>query len=460
MATESKARILIVDDDRHVLQALEDLLADDYEVLLAASGLEAVDLVNDTEDLAAVVLDIKMTGIDGIETCRKIRALDTQLPVIFHTGYPGEYAEDEIDASEQPFDYVEKGRSVSALIRSVRNAVAASEARRFSDSVFDGAYGLIGRSLAMRKVFELIRKTAPRDNKVMILGETGTGKGLVARAIHAASRRVNEHFATLACNHKDPGLVESELFGHTKGAYSNVSGRVGLFEYADGGTVFLDEIGDLDITTQAKLLQVLETGEYRKIGLPDVRTTDCRMLCATHKDLQQMVGEGTFREDLYYRLRGIQIELPPLRSRREDIPLLVRRFVDRATVEQGLPAKFLHSSAIEAMVEFDWPGNVRQLLDVVESLVVLTDSDLILADDVNNFLHRAVDERLEGVGLNARMREAERTLIIQALVRTKGNAAAAAKILEIDPATLRKKIQRHGLKTALFRHPDDPVARS
>ncbi len=366
-------KILLVDDDPHVLRILDDLFKGEYKTLVAASGTEAIEFIKRNKDVAVVVMDIKMPDMDGITAAREIRKLEPGVPVIFHTGYPGDYDEDDIDEKEKPFDYIEKGEPISKLTRSVRNAVESfllkKRDQKWITDYAEQFYGLVGHSAAMQNVYQMIKRVSISDSKVIIQGETGTGKDLVARAIHFNSRRKENRFAFLSCNRKSPDMVESELFGHIRGAFTGaIDNRMGLFEYANGGSVFLDEVGDLDIVTQGKLLHVLETGEYKPIGSPSVRTTDTRILCATQKNLEGLVREGQFREDLYFRLKGITVALPPLRERREDIPLLTTKFADKFTIEQGLPPKIFDNSAIAVLLDYNWPGNVRELLETVESL--------------------------------------------------------------------------------------------
>ncbi|MCP4705393.1 MAG: sigma-54-dependent Fis family transcriptional regulator, partial [candidate division Zixibacteria bacterium] len=367
MNLSKKYTILLVDDDEQVLEMLDDIFKDKYTTILAKSGKEAIEIVRQHDSIATVVMDIKMPDVDGITAAREIRTIQPDIPVIFHTGYPGDYDEDAIDFDEKPFDYILKGEPVAKLIRSVRNAVESYHLKKDNKILSTHAetnFGLIGQTSSMREVYRLINKIAPTNSKIMIIGETGTGKELVARAIHNHSKRKKEKLVIFNCNHRAPDLVESELFGHVKGAFTGAVGdRIGLFEYANGGTVFLDEIGDLDITTQGKLLRVLESGEYHSVGSPNVKITDIRLLCATNKDLIKLVEQDKFRQDLYYRLKGIHIQMPPLRKRKEDIPLLVERFKDRQTIEQGLTPKKFDSSAMSVLINYDWPGNVRELLD-------------------------------------------------------------------------------------------------
>ena len=452
MNRPSCATILIVDDDRHVLEALKELFVDDYDVKTATSGPEAIAVVTNQEKIATVVMDIKMEGMDGIHAAREISRLCPDVPIIFHTGYPGEFDEFQIDEQEKPFDFLLKGTSSQRLIRSVRNGVDSCRLKQNLLSlatVGEQQYFMIGRSRVMLTVFQQIQKIAPHDNKVMILGETGTGKELVARAIHNSSPRRDKRLAIFNCNHKDPSLVESELFGYVKYAFTDAKiDRVGLFEYADGGTVFLDEIGDLDITTQGKLLRVLETGEYLPIGSPEMRKTNVRLVCATHRDLESLVAQKTFRDDLYYRLHGVEIRLPALRERREDIPLIAEYQKDRLTIEKDMPPKFFDASAMEVLINFDWPGNVRQLLDTIEALVFLTDSHLIMADDVCRQLRLEEGDASQSDGcrgLSERVREFRRNCIIEALHSAADNISEAARILGVDRANLRKEIQSFGI---------------
>lgn len=450
------SKILLVDDDTAVLNVLSELFCDDYEILCASSGEEAIEIVKQDNDIATVVLDIKIPGMDGIATGRAIKNHDSKIPIIFHTGYPGDFSEDDIDASERPFDYVEKGRSATRLIRTVGNAVRAWASSRDTKSLIEVAeleYGLVGRSSLMQKLYADIHNIAPSDNKVMIVGETGTGKELVARAIHKGSRRHNSRLAILNCNHKSPDLIESELFGHTKGAFTGaVADRIGLFEYANGGTVFLDEVGDLDITSQAKLLRVLETDEYQKIGSPDLRKTDARLICATHRDLESMVANNQFREDLYYRLKGIVISNPPLRDRAEDIVLLVKKFSDTYNEKHSVPPCIFDPEAISVFVSHTWPGNVRQLKDAVESILALSNSELIVADDVKSYLDQSINSKTnENGSLSEKLRSIERTLIVEALIETNFNISAAATLLGVERANLSKKVKAYGIDVNTLR---------
>ncbi len=452
----AKDKILVVDDDRFVLDALAELLSDDYDVIVATCGAEAVDLARQHPDIATVVMDIKMADIDGITAARRIRERLPDLPVIFHTGYPGDYDEDKLDETEKPFDYIQKGDAISRLTRSVRNAVEAYRFRTDRKALADFAeanFGLIGRSEPMLDIYLTIRKLLRSDSRVMILGETGTGKELVARALHFGSVRRERTFGILNCNHKAPDLVESELFGHVRGAFTGaVTDREGLFSYASGGTVFLDEVGDLDITTQAKLLRILETGEFQPVGSSSTARTEVRVLCATHRDLEKLRDEGKFREDLYYRLCGVTITMPPLRNRRDDIPLLVRRFIDRFTVERGCPPKVLEPEALSLLLAHDWPGNVRQLQHTLEAVLALAESDVITHEQIRAALRcEPSDAAEQTASLAERVHEFERRLIIETLAVAEYNIAEAARRLGMDRANLRRKMQGHQIDPTAYR---------
>lgn len=449
-------KVLIVDDDLQVLEGLEILLMDSFSIIRAESGQHAIDVIKSDDSVAVVVMDIKMPDMDGITSARAVRDHNPDIPIIFHTGYPGQYSEDEIEAGEKPYDYIEKGESSIKLTRAVRNAyetfVAKKEAGRSSE-IAEKSYGMTGKSELMRRVYTMIRKTALSDTKAMILGETGTGKELVARAIHNHSRRTDNHLVIFNCNHRPPDLVESELFGHGRGAFTGaVSDKIGLFEYGDGGTVFLDEIGDLDITTQAKILRVIESGEFQTVGkTPCLKKTDVRIICATNHDLEQLVAENKFREDLYYRLKGVVIHLPPLRERKEDIPLLVTKFCDQFTVEQDRMPVYFDKSAMQVLLDYDWPGNVRQLKDTIESVITLSDSDIVFGKDIEDYLGETTAETAfdnNGFSLTERTKKFRRNCIIEAMHETDNNISAAARLLKVDPANLRKWIKSLGITTS------------
>jgi two-component system nitrogen regulation response regulator NtrX len=438
-------KLLIVDDDPLVLESLYQVFTDDYQVILVSSGAETISTLQDSDDIDAIILDIRMAKMDGLETAKTIREINPDLPIIFYTGYPGDYSETRIDKEHQPFDYVVKNERPMRLQRAVKNAISYYQLKTKNSDLrklaFD-QFGMVGKSSAMLEVYRTIEKIAPTDIKVMVLGPTGSGKELVARAIHKRGSRCSKKLGILNCNHKSVDLVESELFGHLKGSFTGaIMDRMGLFEYANGGTVFLDEIGDLDITTQAKLLRVLETGEMQKIGSPKVMKVDVRLICATHENLSKMVTEGRFREDLFYRLKGVTILLPPLKDRREDIPELINHFVEDYCARHGDGIKMFESEALDILIEYDWPGNVRQLLDTVESLLALSSSSIITRQEVSDFLsYSDSTKRIKG-SFNEQVREMKRLILIRTLARHENNVASAARELSLDRSNLYKLLK-------------------
>jgi len=445
--------ILLVDDDSTNLEMLQDHFGDDYKTLTAISGPRAIEIVEGGNNIAVVVMDIKMPGMDGIEAARRIRNIDGEISIILHTAYAGEYDEDKIDELEKPFEYILKADPIAKLTRAVRNGYERYCLKKNISMLYQYAeanFGLIGRSESMQEVYRQINRVAASDGKVVIIGETGTGKELVARAIHNNSLRKDKRLVIFNCNHKAPDLVQSELFGHIRGSFTNAySDRIGLFEYADGGTVFLDEIGDLDITTQGCLLRVLETGEFISVGSSVTKTTDIRLICATNKDLESLVETGKFRDDLYYRLRGVKILLPPLRDRKNDIRLLVEKFKDSFTVEKGLTPKIFDQGAMNVFKAYNWRGNVRELLEAVESLIIMSDSDIIMAEDVRDYLGREISENTaddNGSGsLTERMFRYKYNCVREALEMHDGNIGAAARFLKMDRSNLRKMALEMGL---------------
>jgi DNA-binding NtrC family response regulator len=328
----------------------------------------------------------------------------------------------------------------------VRQAVAFHRLKQQSNRLISRArehFGLVGRSKAMLAIYQTIEKIAPTNNKVIIYGATGTGKELVARALHKMSRRTEKRLVVCNCNHRSPDLVEAELFGHLRGSFTGATyDRVGLLEYANGGTLFLDEVGDLDITTQGKLLRVLETGEMQRIGSPEMVTVDVRVICATHRNLEGLVVDNKFREDLYYRLKGVTLNLPLLKDRPEDIPALTDYFIENHCVREEIGLKVFEPRARDLLVEYGWPGNVRQLMDTVQCLIDLSPSHYITAENTVQYL--AIDgagDNGGSVAFSERVREFKRRILIEALDRSNQNISAAARELSVDPSNLRKIVK-------------------
>ncbi len=449
-------KILIVDDDPLVLEALRQEFTDEYDILTADSGEEGLRLISRHPDLDAAVLDIRMARVDGFQIAAAIRSRFPDLPVIFNTAYAGEYSETEIEEQHRPFEILGKDESPYRLRRTVRNAVDFHRLQcENGDDLVDLAlreYQMVGRSPVMRRIYQKIEKIGPTESKVMVLGPTGSGKELVARALHRRSHRADAPLRILNCNHKAPDLVESELFGHLRGSFTGAhTDRIGIVEAAHGGTLFLDEIGNLDIVTQGKLLRVLETGEMNRLGSVEVIRVDVRLICATNCDLEKMVASGSFRHDLYYRIKGVTIVLPPLSERAEDIPELVSYFARLYAEKRGEPAKLFHCDAIELMRQYEWPGNVRFLNETVKSLIDLSNSTLITRDDVADYLGfdgvEALPEpaEVDGDTLSEQVRQFKIRLIRRRMADHEGNLSAVARSLGLDRSNLRRTMGDLGL---------------
>lgn len=448
--------ILIVDDEKNMRWALEKALRPaGYETISAAGGPEGLKLAA-SENPDLVLLDLKMPGMDGLEVLGKLKELNPKLPVIMITAHGTmETAVEAMKAGaydyiSKPFDVEEmkltiaKALEVQALAKEVAHLRSELE-RKYS---FEN---IIGKSDRMQAVFDLIERVADTLASVIIYGESGTGKELVARAIHYRSSRKNKPYIQVNCAALPETLLESELFGHEKGAFTGaISRKPGRFELADGGTLFLDEIGDLSPAVQVKLLRVLQEKTFERVGGVETIKVDVRIIAATNRDLAEAIKEGAFREDLYYRLNVVPIKLPPLRERGEDLPLLIDYFLKRYD-----PAGRLQGLAPEAakrMVEYWWPGNVRELENAIERASIIARGDRIGFDDLPQEIvrgegapaRRAAAFQLPEEGIS--LEDVERDLIRQALERSGGNQTRAAKLLGISRHTLIYRMEKHGLK--------------
>jgi DNA-binding NtrC family response regulator len=446
LAAKRKGRILIVDDETVVRDSLASWFdSEGYETGVAAGGREALTAIQKTQyDLA--LLDIKMPGMDGMELQKKLREADPELTVIIMTGYASvETAVQALKAGA--YDYITKPIDPDELVHLVSNALGHKRYRRELEQLranLEEVYPdtrLIGNSPAMRKVLESIEMVAPTDTTVLIYGESGTGKELVARAIHAASPRRHMPMVTIHCGALTETLLESELFGHERGAFTGAQYRKkGKFEVADGGTVFLDEISDISLKTQTDLLRVLQEKEIVRVGGTQQIHVDFRCIAATNKSLEELVKAGTFRPDLYYRLKVFAIDLPPLRERREDIPLLAAHFVRKFATAMNKPAPKLSPAAVDVLLAHDWPGNVRELENAVERAMVIGRGAEIEPADFPFQL------QARSAGGGQTLEEVERAHIERVLRETEGNLSRAARLLAIDRTTLYNKLRRYGLK--------------
>jgi two-component system response regulator HydG len=449
------ARVLIVDDDEGHAEALADSLeADGYVCRMAHSGREALELCG-TTSFEAVLTDLVMHDLSGIEVLREVRRLQPDAVTLLITGHGS--LETAIDAMrEGAADYLQKPVRLPELRTRLARALEANnlrrdyvELRRQLDKRY-GFEGILGHSPAMQRVFEVLGAVSGTNATVLVTGESGTGKELVARAVHANSPRRDKRFVAVNCAALSEGLIESELFGHVKGAFTGaLAAKEGRIVYADGGTLFLDELGDMPLSTQAKLLRVLETREVQAVGDNTLRKVDIRLVAATNRDLRAMVRAGTFREDLLFRLAVVTIDLPALREREGDIPLLIEHFMAELSAQHGRSVRGITPEARTALVRYPWPGNVRELRNVIENMVLLARGDVLELDDVPESVREGAAAARRGGGgyqlAGRSLAELERDLIAANLELAGGNREKAAAILGIGERTLYRKIKEFGL---------------
>ena len=445
-----KIRILVLDDDRgHAEAAAESLERAGYGCRVASSGTEGLRVLEE-ESFDIVLTDLVMRDVSGIEIVRKVKARTPETEVIVMTGYPSyETALEAMD--EGAYDYLNKPIDLNILRAKIRKALEKQklvrsnvELKRQLDKRY-GFEGIIGSSESMQGIFDTLRQVAPTNATVLILGESGTGKELVARAIHTNSPRRGNHFVPLNCAALSETILESELFGYEKGAFTGaLQTRKGRFEYAHGGTLFLDEIGDMPASIQIKLLRVIEYGEVFRVGSNEKIKVDVRLIAATNKDLQALVRDGKFREALYYRLKVVTVGMPPLRDRLEDLPLLVQSFLAEFAATQGRKVPEITPAAMEHLYDYSWPGNVRELRNCIESMVVLDKDGKIDVEDIPRYVRQpAQTETVPGVA-GVSLEEGEKERIRKALAMCEGNREKAAKMLGIGERTLYRKIKRFG----------------
>ncbi len=444
--------ILIVDDEKNIRSSLEGILRDEgYEVRSVGSGEELLRQASQAApDL--VILDVWLPGMDGLQALEELRRVAPELPVIMISGHSS--VETAVRATKLgAYDFIEKPLSLEKTVLTVRNAL---EHRRLAQENLalrqrlQARYEIVGDSPAMRALRTQIQSAAPSHGRVLIRGESGTGKELVARAVHAQSLRAERPFVEVNCAAIPDELIESELFGHERGSFTGATNkRRGKFELADGGTIFLDEVGDMSLKTQAKVLRVLQEQTFERVGGGDTLTVDVRVIAASNKNLEEEIGKGTFREDLFYRLNVIPFEVPPLRERKEDIPLLAAHFLCLFSQEYGKREKTLSHAALALLDQAAWPGNVRELRNVMERMVIMVQPDIIEADDLEPSLRfpppPEVTEVIEGTLREAR--EAfEKQLILRRLAEAHWNVTRAADRLGIERSNLHRKMRAYGIE--------------
>jgi DNA-binding NtrC family response regulator len=464
-------RILIVDDEEVLRDVLEVVLRrEGFDVLSAATGEEALNAL-DGEEIDLVILDVMLPGISGIDTLRAVRISNPHLPVIVIT------ASSSIDGAIEAmkhgaFHYIPKPFRNEEVVLTVNKALeqrrlSRENERLKSDLSEKFSYAnIIGKSEIMRKVFDLIKQAAPSRSNILIQGESGTGKELVAKAIHHASPRARNAFVTVNSGSLPPELLESSLFGHMKGAFTGaIATKRGLFEVADGGSIFLDEIGNINLETQAKLLRVIQEKEFMRLGSVETVRVDARIIAATNADLHRLMADAKFREDLYYRLNVITIQLPPLRRKREDIPLLVQHFLQKYSEENKRRVREVTPDAMRILMDHSWPGNVRELENTIERAVVLCNGDRVTPELLPDYLRFPVrtDQPAmivpqDGISLKDSVSNYERAMILQSLELANGVQKRAAELLQLKPSTLNEMMKRLGIHTKSNANVEDELA--
>ena len=477
MSGEGAGRILVVDDDQGHGEALGDgLEADGYECVVVGSGTAGIAEL-EAQSFDAVLTDLVMHDRSGLEVLREAKILAPETPVLLVTGHAT--VETAVDAMrEGAEDYLSKPVKLVELRAKLAKAVEKSRLRKDNETLrtenvelrrqFDKSFGfegLHGRSREMTRVFEILARVAPTDATVLVLGESGTGKELIARAIHTNSKRTKGNFVAVNCAALTEGLIESELFGHIKGAFTGaVSDKEGRIAYANGGTLFLDEIGDMPLVTQAKMLRVLEAREVVQVGGNEPRKVDIRLVAATNRDLRDMVEKGTFREDLFHRLQVVELNLPPLRDRSGDIPLLIDHFVAEFRDTHQREVTGIAPEARALLGRYNWPGNVRELRNALENMVLLASGSVLCVDDVPEGIRRVAGGARQGTprgdgerssaaaptggGYDLAGRshqEVEKALILANLELMEGNRKKAAEVLGIGERTLYRKLKEYGM---------------
>jgi DNA-binding NtrC family response regulator len=441
--------ILVVDDERNIRRMLAGLLEDEgHAVDTAADASEArAALESGAPDL--ILLDLKLPGTDGLEFLRELKAVGEAPPVVMMSGHGSIQA--ALEATRLgALDFIEKPIQPERLLVAVANALRLRRLDEENAGLREAlaATGeILGASAAMEHLRVEIARAAPTEARVLITGENGTGKELVARALHAGSRRAGRAFVKVNCAAIPAELLESELFGHEKGAFTGaVARRRGKFERAQGGTLLLDEIGDMNPTTQAKLLRVLEEGEIERLGGERPVPLDVRVFASTNRDLQRLLDDGRFREDLYHRLKVLPIHVPPLREHAEDVPELAAHYLERFCAMNGRPPKTLDASALALLKARAWPGNVRELRNLMERLVIMSEARSLGAVELRPLLGPAAPDAASEGSLSDRLAASERGMIAAALERNRGNVAAAARELGVDRANLHRRLRRLGLR--------------
>lgn len=450
-------RILVIDDEENMLELYSRILGKEgYKVTTALTAEEALDLFR-SKVFDLIIADLALPGMNGVELLKKVKEEDPDIPYILITAYGT--VESAVEAMKLgAFDYIPKPFQTEELKIVIKKALKeyqlAQELKRLRSEVKERySFGnIVGRSKKMLAIFDLVGRVAASNSTVLIQGESGTGKELIARAIHYNSLRKDKPFVAIDCSILPETLLESELFGHVRGAFTGaMKAKKGLFEEANGGTIFLDEIGNISLPIQAKLLRVLQEREIKPLGSTDTIKVDVRIIAATNTDLKELVASGAFREDLYYRIAVIPIVLPPLRERKEDIPLLVDCFLEKFSKENNKPLKRITPKALALLTEYDWPGNVRELENIIERAVLVSDSEEIDESCFPSEIRRLGDESVSlNISLKGEVNKVKGSVEIEAIKKALalcgGNKTLAAKKLGISRSSLYNKLKEYGIK--------------
>lgn len=461
-------RLLIVDDEANIHYSFEKILPNDIEIISAYSGEDAIDQLK-TSELNLVLLDIQLPGMSGLDTLRKMREFNAKVPVIVMTAFGT--VNTAINAMKfGAYEYILKPFDVEKMRSLINNALENEKLMRRSVSLQSetGSYMdqndvIVGSSEPMQKIYKMIGQVANQDVTVLIFGESGTGKELIARAIYHHSKRKNQPFLEINCAALSESLLESELFGHEKGAFTGAIERhIGKFEQVNAGTMFLDEIGEMSLNTQAKILRVIQSGEFTRVGGREMIHTDVRLIVATNRNLEHEIRVGNFREDLFYRLNVISFYVPPLRNRKSDIPELVHYFIQRFGKEMNKKIRGIDKKAMNKLTAYHWPGNVRQLENCIRRAIVLTKGVTITSEylelenvfdiksssitkDFGDIAERLIDFYVHGKPAEKLWPSLEKLLLNKAMKKTRGNQVQAAKLLGIHRNTLRNRLGKYNI---------------
>ncbi len=446
-----KFSVLVIDDEKNIRTGLKAALEmDGYEVLLAADGDEGLELALHG-DVDLVITDLRMPGVSGEEILRRVTSESPGIPVIVLTGHGT--VENAVEAMRSgAYDFLTKPLNLDRLSLLVKRALQSRELvlhNRELEREMEGRKSfehIIGKSPAMIKVFEVVKRVAPTKASVLITGESGVGKELIANALHNLSPRKDSPFVKVHCAALAETLLESELFGHEKGSFTGaVSRKRGRFELAHSGTIFLDEIGEIDQSVQIKILRVLQEKKFERVGGEETLEVDVRVVTATNRDLEREIAEGRFREDLFYRLNVVRIHVPPLRERKDDLPLMISAFIKEFAEENGKRIEGIEPKARSALYAYDWPGNVRQLRNCIESAVVLSSGPNITLEDIPPSIRPGDEIPAVSIPVGSTLSDAEREVILRTLSSCNGNKSRTAEILGIGRKTLHRKLDEYGI---------------